>query len=244
MTYLENCVSDLKDINTNKDDSSLPTSPRPRDLVRQSFEPTIATGGHLSASSSPELGPSSSNNSSTNPSPNLGPGEPEDPHSNFNQLAINNTSSTLPSPALLPPSPNFILDPQLQTSNFACPPPSRGSASGSTPTTTKKAPIIHSPSHQRRQQQPEEEEQKQDEANDRTGTTATKPPDLKLQTRNTEIMDREATAALLMLNVDRRVSSSSSLARGENEKVDGTCTCPNGGGRKKMGISVQDLLSP
>jgi len=43
-------------------------------------------------------------------------------------------------------------------------------------------------------------------------------------------MDHEATAALLMLNLDRRLSANPLGARG--------------GGVKKMGISVQDLLSP
>ncbi|PGH05379.1 hypothetical protein AJ80_08347 [Polytolypa hystricis UAMH7299] len=66
------------------------------------------------------------------------------------------------------------------------------------------------------------------------------------QTRHVEgedmDVDREASAALLMLNVDRRVgdfgggASNSSTSRGANAGGGGV-------GRRKMGMSVQDLLS-
>ncbi|EFW23172.1 conserved hypothetical protein [Coccidioides posadasii str. Silveira] len=220
VNYLEQCIADLKAANIRRD--STPTSP----TWNTPKEPGT---GLSSYSASPEFNPhpepSASYSQTTSPRAS---GDTQSRSSHTSPFEI--IPMILPSPAL-PPSNTPFFPPRVHRDTLSSNTSTISTVSTTSTTSSTTSPII--PPHQQQQQQYQCQHSHQ-----RGASTPSMLPQAHSSRDSMDVdMDREATTALLMLNIDRRASSGiadmprPAFPRGNSDA----------GG--KNGISVHDLLS-
>ncbi|EEP81009.1 predicted protein [Uncinocarpus reesii 1704] len=210
VNYLEQCIVDLKAANNRRD--STPTSPTWNESKEQG---TALSSYTPSPEFNPQFEPPVSLSQTASPRPS-GDVHPRSSHaSSFEIIPM-----ILPSPAL-PPSKTPHFPPRVHRDTLSSNTSTISSISNTSAASSTTSPIIPQQTHD-------------SQAGKRT------PSLLGNSSQGTRMdvdMDREATTALLMLNIDRRTSS------GGADMLRPAFLSGNSDDGGKKGISVQDLLS-
>lgn len=255
MNYLEECITELKNNassaagRTNSVSKKLkldgpplaPPSPTSPEMLVPPTMPEEDSGSASESSSSPEPFPQTSSNdnnrinTSTYYSPSFSPYTgPVSNSQQQNQTLDGINHPILPSPALRP-----LYSPQIRAQQPQSELPQMGN------TTSYRVPqqiASASPSPAILPQQHHHHQQQQQHRQSISSTHTMASP---VFVAHDSIIDQEASAALLMLNMDRRGASISegSGAGKEDKKSPSSASAPSASQDRRMGMSVRDLLT-